>query len=646
MVVTPMKSIVVTVGEADGAHYPVFVDDWDHQAGRCGERLGEGKLSHGWWDELQQDHPIQTSGQWVEHAPSIADGLGTLLGGCEEVGKLLFTCSDCRPDGYEMHPHLRVYFSTPPELSSVPWELVRIQERFVFRERGHLCLRGVPLATAQPPADGANLVADRLPIDVLIVVGDLDEYDTLRAEREIEAVFQLVNQYPAAWNVRVLEQPVWKRVKQELARKTPDILHIVGHSAVQGGQRALVVNADEEWQLGPGEINRLLLDKWPRLLLLNTCGSADMIPSLMQANAAGTVIGMQGQIDGDAAAQFAATFYTELIRQADVSLAVERARAELRALRELDDSAWALPVVALGRGAARDQVRAGLDELNQRYSLLMLQEPPPSRNPPFDRVAEERALHEGGRLTGLIGPQNAGKTFLVKRFLTSCRLNNDLVVYHSFSDGSDQRVDQRLGLAQAARAAAGQLVAQSCDAEQAKGLGALADDLEDLEAEPLAMTEVVGRLVNVLDGIALAAGRPLVMALDGVDRLSGYSGENAYTFVRAVLEHELQRPADRSAATPSRLIVVADEIPDDAEAGAPGIALWKGRRGVSVVELGHYDPAEYSVIGREVGARYGLGHGEVEDFVSVMPKRQGLFYPADLIALIGWLHPRLKQTGS
>lgn len=600
-----MRSVVIGIDAAGDDGYPVTFREVDPGCGEGGqsaaERIGTISPEVVETDVVLLARRLQRRYAEPDGRAAVGDELAALLPAGAWPADLA-GCPDCgqQSDGH----HLVVYFDIKPKcLQALPWELLRGEDRFLFLESGHACVRG-----AGTPAP-AVLTRPKMPIKMLILVGP--RVDQVQAELEISGIRQSANRFADMWQISVLRNPDQEQLDREIRQSKPHIFHLIGHAGWVSGQVvAEVEGPGSAWAFGVEQIDQLFPADGPTpgLFVLNGCDSAGMVGGLLAKHPGRrSVIAMQGKIDAEAAALFSVAFYQGLHAGADLAHAVQAGRAELRRLPrdpavKLD---WATPVLTLAPSGAA--LVHDLCAINAHQTRITPIGRPAGRWPPLDRISEYRVLEGGAPLTGVYGAQGAGKSFLVHRYLRACRLNGELTAFLDLGR-REGLWSQREALAQAIDVAGliedeyGDRLADR-DPEGSCGLAAVFKELVELAAElrapnpELGVRRAYGRFVALLDKIASACGAPLVFLFDRVERIATESGKS---FDEIMLGHRLSTNRKPDA---SRLIAVADG--PGGQGGFHRLSDWPDPH-VPTVLLGHYAQTDHRDISRELCARLHL----------------------------------------
>jgi hypothetical protein len=356
----------------------------------------------------------------------------------------------------------------PPELSALPWELMRNKQSALWLNGKVLLRRGRPALTPEG-ADRNNSLG---PLRALIVVCNPRDPHLL-ADQELAKIGAALTSLPGRIHTEVLDGPSLLKLTAELAHVRPHILHFIGHGMrpVTRDPGGLHFNARQPggghddrqerpmtaaWTLGPDEMRRLY-DRWtPRLVVLNACHQAhapgqftSLIDVCLQEGSA-AVVAMQGDIESPAAAEFSHVLYEDLAKAETIDAALAEIRRRLQ-MQEPDSPAWALPVLQCGVSDPREviQMKFGHEEpeltrLNESgifEDLSMF----------LGRARErrtgwwgQREAAQPERLLAITSAQpDSGKTWLAKWCLLTCMLRGEDVTYANLSEyaGEGRRDD-------------------------------------------------------------------------------------------------------------------------------------------------------------------------------------------------------------
>jgi hypothetical protein len=376
-------------------------------------------------------------------------------------------------------PALRVLLDLrAPELRLLPWELIRTGNNPLAQQSWWPLVRW--RADQQPLAAIAPL---QWPFRVLVVIGCSDDDKAIDWREELWALLESVSQLrrePGAggdtidllWHkidVEFFECRLPKRLNDRdvgpkealearLREFQPHVLHFLGHGLPGAGAQKPALKLfdarpavlDDEL-LTTKELYGWLAAAPPRLAVINACRTANLTDlegtwavadALVDAEVAG-VIGMQGDVRGDAAARFAAGLYAALTRGLPIDTAVVEGRRRMLTVAPDDERDWALPTVVLRT------LPEGVLPMEEDSPLAIKRQI--VSDPSLKNVAgfvgrrdERRRLRQGAearaavpqlsKLLLVLGESQVGKTWLVWRCLEGCLLRGHLVVNVSFKD--------------------------------------------------------------------------------------------------------------------------------------------------------------------------------------------------------------------
>ena len=475
---------------------------------------------------------------------------------------------------------LRTLFDiAPAELRLLPWELMIGDGKRLFANPGNVCLRA-RLDGAQRPA------ADHWPLRLLVVVGSKEDDYVVKAEQEIAGIRHALRGFRGKVEETFLIRPSEQRLYEVFGECQPHIFHFIGHGVSDGAeQHYLSVWDDErdtEWALDRDTIHGdLAATQWaPNLVVINACRSVrdelgtvsdeevaarvhrgvhSLVGAFMDQGAL-AVLGMQGDIEGAAAAAFSAALYDELASGRSIDGALVTARLAINRVQPdgFGHRDWCLPCLNLAvlptdllpleygvPDAARQRIQESW-EFQQIHAFVNRGE---QRRKLVRSVAS--AAGNGGNaapsLMAVIGRKRAGKTWLVYWCLRICSLQGHVVRYVDFRDGGNKNLRDAV-----------RLIRQGPDrpSEVQKGF----DDCHFTEFDAVFPHEerddYLPRLFETLcDGLVAAAKvKPLVLVFDHLDfvvdlepiceRLIDAIGQRQLPGVRMVL---VLKESDRDA---------------------------------------------------------------------------------------------------
>jgi hypothetical protein len=362
-------------------------------------------------------------------------------------------------------------------LHDLPWERMYDPQTgaHLFLEPSHLVLRGEARAVeeANPLVRAAArkhlFPQDDWPLRVLVVFGASPDFAQgkgvpggIGASRELQALESLFASSRFDVDCEVLEHPLPAEIVDKCEKVQPHILHFIGHAEADGAPqnhrlriwRPAVAGAQAgylDWALHDVR-NDLQAQSPPRLAFLNACRTAaagnggaaspgspfaSIAEAFLNLGALG-VIGMQGDVPGDIAAEYARVFYQAAIAGDPVDLAATKARRAAARVRPdlVKRCAWSFPVL-------RTRVLPQL-VLPQRPSvpgeatfLERFVSQVSQRRVVRDAVRNRLALEKAGsspHLVAIVGEEDAGKSHLAKWCAQICARGGPRAVYVPFGD--------------------------------------------------------------------------------------------------------------------------------------------------------------------------------------------------------------------
>lgn len=343
----------------------------------------------------------------------------------------------------QARPASTVLEIAPLSLRLLPWELLRNDLDALFLDAN------VPVSrqTVLPGAPDVPMAPLTWPLRVLVVLAWNPRDEKIKGGLEVEAIQDATCRLRHWYDVELLRQPTKEALKERYDLFQPHILHFIGHggSSPQGGLLEVWNDAGaQDWMAD--EVYGFLRAAPPRLAFLNACrsasmgaagaaaGSWDVASALLKAGTA-AVLGMQGDIQGDAAAKFSRAFYAELVKGTPLDRAVALGRMQLMAATSARHRDWALPRLELA--VAPEQVFPM--ESPAGKALELLDDDAFREITTFvDRSRERRQIREGlERRNGqaardvlvISGEQQIGKTWILKCCLQGCAARGHRVVY-------------------------------------------------------------------------------------------------------------------------------------------------------------------------------------------------------------------------
>ena len=334
----------------------------------------------------------------------------------------------------------------PARLRALPWELLYHEERVFFNEPHGPCYRDALAAILDLPKLPR-------PLKLLVVVGCEAGDAKVQWEEEVQAICDVTWPRRTQFDVELLLRPSAERLNHELENFAPHILHFVGHGTeARGTEKASLDFHDEEagtnWSWTSRDIFQRLQTRAPQLAFINACRSSAfagasggwMIADALVAAGVPAVIGMQGDIQGNAASHFAARVYEQLADGQPIDRAVAKARLDTsQAAFVKDRRDWALPTLTLAAPPAavlalEPPPRDDISKLAQTSASLQ-------RLVNFvGRRRERRAVRTSAtakqNLLVLSGGQAIGKSEFIKTCLEYFALRGARVVYVDLATGA------------------------------------------------------------------------------------------------------------------------------------------------------------------------------------------------------------------
>jgi hypothetical protein len=340
-----------------------------------------------------------------------------------------------------------------PDLRAIPWELLRHELKPTFQARWGPVTRWHEAAYGTPECPAISE-----PLRVLVVVGCREKDDQVQWRDELHHILAITSprlhrvDHEIFLSHRVKEGDLLKQLRSSIESFAPHVVHFIGHGRAKTklAQAALElwdatdadanVHAGRPW--GQTDIAGSMDNALPkaRLVVLNACRTAEfgeqqglwgMAEALLDVGVA-AVVGMQGDIPGKAAADFAAGFYGSLLSGTPVDQAMVAGRESILGDSNDWQRDWALPmlmtsvapddVLPLTESPAQDavlSVKAFVDRRDMRRHIR--------------KRAEGPAVGAAG--PGLLvvrGNGLMGKSLLVRACLEGCHLRGRRVRYVTF----------------------------------------------------------------------------------------------------------------------------------------------------------------------------------------------------------------------
>ncbi|HEX7681523.1 MAG TPA: CHAT domain-containing protein, partial [Thermoanaerobaculia bacterium] len=542
------------------------------------------------------------------------------------------------------------------ELRRLPWELMVRDRRLLFSDPEN------PISREWPAPAEASVADEALPLRILVVIGVRDDDEKVKWKEELEVLRRSLHDNDMV-ELEELICPDAQEVIDALRDVQPHVLHFIGHGRMNAATKeAELVFYGAGTRAWP--VNRIIQDLtlagWtPPLVFLNACRSGDLdadqsayeLAQVFIEQGARCVIGMQGDIDGGAAAVFAESVYQAIVKGRPLDSAVAGGRAAI-ALQRGETRDWALPVMYLA-SAAPEALPREFGIPNAVQLLNDFREKFKELDDFVDRRDERRGLCSTllGRgqslqpqnLIVVVGPDAIGKSGVVGWCARHLRLRGRQVHYRNLARKEGVEIRSVLksirdGIADAHCAVLGPLPAEPFQAFDRK--------LKALEANEPEADDPIPQLVETfIAGLALLAEKssePVVIVLDQFElTVPGAGGTVDTEDFRVHLKPFFDSVAAGMAGN-LKLVVVIRERELNKEASAAALKN-KGKD----VRIGTWPGAEFELLARlfAIGAmkiyRQDLIEKTLGDFSDI---RNRNWSPADLLDFGDMLKIRERQA--
>jgi hypothetical protein len=243
----------------------------------------------------------------------------------------------------------------PPELATLPWELLYDPEKHEFLGLSKRALITRYLHVARPPSP----LRTELPLCILIVIASPQDMPRLDSESEVARIEKALA-LPLEHNLvqfDVLQNSTARALRDALLNPY-HILHFIGHGDFEEGVGHLAF--EDRWgdtDLVNGRtLGTLLKNTSVQLVVLNACQSAQNIqtvraftgvgPALVEAGIP-AVVAMQFAVGDDSALVFTEDFYEMLSRYLPVDECISHACEGLMLKAGIGSVDWATPILFL-----------------------------------------------------------------------------------------------------------------------------------------------------------------------------------------------------------------------------------------------------------------------------------------------------------
>ncbi|MFC0804612.1 CHAT domain-containing protein [Ensifer sp. P24N7] len=341
----------------------------------------------------------------------------------------------------------RLYVATAVEaLDQLPWEMACPAEPPL--QRPALIAGLCRLNLQAPPATNKP---STWPFRILMVVGcKAEEEEALGIGKEVEAVERTFHPLGRTVDVHCMRRPTREAMMQWISRFQPHVFHFAGHTRkVEGADEyGLRIESDGgSWTWSSSGIdNDLPAKHWiPTFVFLNACRSSAEIGrwsthrSFLAAGAK-AVLGMQADVIGDLAGNFAATLYKGLAAGDRLEDAMNEARALIPGAP--GNIAWALPALTVSERNAKlftpctlpsDQTYEKCAEFEEARLFANCREP----RRIFTHWAYPcRMTDKPENVLIVLGEPNSGKSHLLKWCMENWAIGGARVRYIRMHDGT------------------------------------------------------------------------------------------------------------------------------------------------------------------------------------------------------------------
>lgn len=401
---TPLNALKI---REDFVQQPQIFVEWGRYLHQL---LFQGALAQE-WNRLHQIYPREVAGK--------SEGLRTIL--------------DIKPD----------------TLRWLPWELIFQGNITWFFDTGNPFSRG----SLEYPVLTNSFT---WPIRALIVVGSKEDDKKVNAAEEIDHIQEAFIKSPVPIDWYVCYGPNKTELTDHIKTCKPQIFHFIGHGRDINNVAQLELNVIQKpnkppqpspqfWTVGDVPID---LQEWqPCLAFINACRSSsaagqknswDIARAFSDAGVP-AVVGMQADIRGDAAAEFAKKFYESLLGGMAIDRSLAEARAAVKNRLSLADRDWALATLYLRQVPEQIMNMKPVIEKRtiERYkSDSILKE----IHDFVGRRIQRRELWHGvdqiedykdkfSNACIVVGPEQIGKSALVQASMKVCALRNRRICY-------------------------------------------------------------------------------------------------------------------------------------------------------------------------------------------------------------------------
>lgn len=332
----------------------------------------------------------------------------------------------------------------PQAVRLLPFELLCHEQEYLFINPQSPFMRGeIDFTQAAPQYDP--------PLTALVVVGAGLDDKTIKVEEELTAIRLAFRKLRHKIDLEILFNPSSAYEFNERYRRIcPHILHFIGHGDKDGQGKPLL--KFEKWDWRVPDIIASLRGQAPRFAFINACRSAELdIQRLNWSIAdafikAGTVavLGMQGDVRGDASALFARVIYDEIALGTSLDAAVAEARRQVSQACRLDQRDWALATLSLTVKPADvlplaikldTNKEAQLQTVPQFARIMEFVDREEQRDQLWKGVDPPRQPDAYRSLLVVMGEEEVGKSSLVYWCLERCAMRGRNLLYVDLKDG-------------------------------------------------------------------------------------------------------------------------------------------------------------------------------------------------------------------
>lgn len=379
----PTPIVVLHIGplDADRKAYPLrYFAETDHANPAAEEWIFSAPIE----DDTRTWSRQRVLARIESHDPALpkAREIGEYLASLVEIGTVGAAWKARRQAARgQGHGALRVALGVEAkELRALPWELMFSDNTWLFRDLEVPMYRAVQSPNRPRP--------EALPLRVLVVVGATDEEkEGIKWDRELEDLRRGLRASGAEVELEEAIRPDSGALVTMIQRVKPHVFHFIGHGEMAGNpiEPALVFSNGHVryWKASDMRQDFAQAGWRPPVVLFNACRSAAAkenateLARVLIEDGTCCVVGMQGDIQGAAAAVFAASLYASIVKCSPIDVAIAAARIAVNRVVS-DTRDWALPAVyvscapdeALPSTFAVPNAQAVIRQFERRYREL------------------------------------------------------------------------------------------------------------------------------------------------------------------------------------------------------------------------------------------------------------------------------------